>query len=130
MSSFDESEAFEGASLAARAMAARPMPYLDELNPAQRDAVEALDGPVLMLAGRGHRQDQGLDHADRAFAEYRQGAAQRDSGGDLYQQGRARDEGTRVHRMLGQAVEGMPWLGTFHAICVKLSAGAMPNWWA
>ncbi|MDX1781712.1 MAG: 3'-5' exonuclease, partial [Thalassovita sp.] len=27
---------------------------------------------------------------------------------------------TRVGRMLGQAVEGMPWLGTFHAICVKL----------
>ena len=36
MSSFDETDAFEGASLAARAMAARPQPYLDGLNPAQR----------------------------------------------------------------------------------------------
>ena len=44
MSSFDEMDAFEGASLSARAMAARGAPYLDDLNPAQREAVEALDG--------------------------------------------------------------------------------------
>ena len=48
MSSFDEMDAFEGASLTARAMAARGEPYLDDLNPEQREAVEALDGPVLM----------------------------------------------------------------------------------
>ena len=40
MSSFDEFDAFEASSLSARAMAARPAPYLDELNPAQREAVE------------------------------------------------------------------------------------------
>ncbi len=32
----------------------------------------------------------------------------------------AREMKERVARLLGQAVEGMPWLGTFHAICVKL----------
>ncbi len=119
MSSFDESDAFEGASLAARAMAARPRPYLDELNPAQRDAVEALDGPVLMLAGAGTGKTKAL--TTRIVHLLNTGKARpNEILAVTFTNKAAREMKERVARMLGQPVEGMPWLGTFHAICVKL----------
>ncbi|MDU8926304.1 UvrD-helicase domain-containing protein [Alisedimentitalea sp. MJ-SS2] len=119
MSSFDESEAFEGASLAARAMAARGHPYLNELNPAQRDAVEALDGPVLMLAGAGTGKTKAL--TTRIVHLLNTGKARpNEILAVTFTNKAAREMKERVGRMLGQAIEGMPWLGTFHAICVKL----------
>ncbi len=119
MSSFDESDAFEGASLAARAMAARPMPYLDGLNPEQRAAVEALDGPVLMLAGAGTGKTKAL--TTRIVHLLNTGTARpNEILAVTFTNKAAREMKERVGRLLGEAVEGMPWLGTFHAICVKL----------
>ncbi|MDE4095852.1 MULTISPECIES: ATP-dependent helicase [Phaeobacter] len=119
MSSFDEMDAFEGASLSARAMAARPKPYLDGLNPAQRDAVECLNGPVLMLAGAGTGKTKALTTRIVHLLTLGQ-ARPNEILAVTFTNKAAREMKERVGRMLGQPAEGMPWLGTFHSICVKL----------
>ena len=119
MSSFDDTDAFESASLSARAMAARPTPYLDGLNPAQREAVERLDGPVLMLAGAGTGKTRAL--TARIVHLLAQGRARpNEILAVTFTNKAAREMKNRVGGMLGQAIEGVPWLGTFHSICVKL----------
>ncbi len=119
MSSFDENDAFEGASLSARAMAQPQSPYLNELNPAQQEAVRQLDGPVLMLAGAGTGKTKAL--TVRIAHLLRTGNARpNEILAVTFTNKAAREMKDRVGRLLGQPAEGMPWLGTFHAICVKL----------
>ena len=105
--------------LSARAMAARPAPYLDGLNPAQRQAVETLDGPVLMLAGAGTGKTKALTariaHLLNSGRAYPSGIL-----AVTFTNKAAREMKLRVGGYLGDAVEGMPWLGTFHSISAKL----------
>ena len=106
-------------SLSARAMAARPAPYLDGLNPGQRAGVEALDGPVLMLAGAGTGKTRAL--TARVVHLLITGRARpNEILAVTFTNKAAREMKGRVADMLGHGIEGMPWLGTFHAICVKL----------
>ena len=118
----DEAAAFdgwEGQSLSQRAMAARPTPYLDGLNPAQREAVETLDGPVLMLAGAGTGKTRAL--TARIAHLLATGRAQpNEILAVTFTNKAAREMRNRVGALVGQRVEGMPWLGTFHSLCVKL----------
>ncbi|MEP2717881.1 UvrD-helicase domain-containing protein [Pseudophaeobacter sp.] len=119
MSSFDEMDAFEGASLSSRAMAARPTPYMDGLNPAQREAVECLNGPVLMLAGAGTGKTKAL--TARIVHLLNTGSARSNEIlAVTFTNKAAREMKERVGTMLGQPAEGMQWLGTFHSVCVKL----------
>ena len=105
--------------LSARAMTARPAPYLDDLNPAQRAAVETLQGPVLMLAGAGTGKTKAL--TTRIVHLLNTGTARpNEILAVTFTNKAAREMKSRVARTLGQTIEGMPWLGTFHAICVKL----------
>ncbi|MBV0892845.1 UvrD-helicase domain-containing protein [Paracoccus sp. Z118] len=125
MSHFDDSDAFEAAAaparvpLSQRAMAGRAAPYLDGLNPAQRQAVESLDGPVLLLAGAGTGKTRAL--TTRIVHLLTQGRA---TPGRIlavtFTNKAAREMKDRVARLLGETVEGMPWLGTFHSVSVKI----------
>ena len=120
MSVHDENDAFEAAvPLSQRAVAARPSPYLDDLNPAQRAAVEALDGPVLMLAGAGTGKTKAL--TARIVHLLRLSKARpNEILAVTFTNKAAREMKLRVGRMLGEVAEGMPWMGTFHSISVKL----------
>ncbi|CTQ32025.1 ATP-dependent helicase [Jannaschia rubra] len=119
MTDSTDSDAFEAPSLSARAMAARPAPYLDGLNPAQLQAVQTLDGPVLMLAGAGTGKTRAL--TARIAHLMAQGKARpNEILAVTFTNKAAREMKDRLGRMMGQAAEGMPWLGTFHSVCVKL----------
>jgi DNA helicase II / ATP-dependent DNA helicase PcrA len=101
--------------IAARARAAATPQYLAGLNPEQREAVESLDGPVLVLAGAGTGKTRVL--TCRIAHILSQGRARP---GEIlsvtFTNKAAREMKLRLGQMLGQAVEGMPWLGTFHSI--------------
>ncbi|MBR0825841.1 UvrD-helicase domain-containing protein [Bradyrhizobium manausense] len=101
--------------IAARARASVGPKYLTGLNPEQREAVESLDGPVLVLAGAGTGKTRVL--TTRIAHILSQGRARP---GEIlsvtFTNKAAREMKHRLGQMLGQAVEGMPWLGTFHSI--------------
>jgi DNA helicase-2/ATP-dependent DNA helicase PcrA len=112
-------QALDDLPLSARAMGMRPAPYLDGLNPAQRQAVEALDGPVLMLAGAGTGKTKALT-ARIAHLLHLGKARPNEILAVTFTNKAAREMRARVGAMLGEVVEGMPWMGTFHAICVRM----------
>ena len=94
-------------------------PYLKGLNPPQREAVLTTDGPVLMLAGAGTGKTAALT-ARLAHLLYTRKAWPSEILAVTFTNRAAREMRERVGRLVGETVEGMPWLGTFHAIGAKM----------
>jgi DNA helicase-2/ATP-dependent DNA helicase PcrA len=94
-------------------------PYLAGLNPPQREAVLTTEGPVLVLAGAGTGKTAALT-ARLAHLVYTRRAWPSEILSVTFTNKAAREMKERVGRIIGDAVEGMPWLGTFHSICAKM----------
>jgi DNA helicase II / ATP-dependent DNA helicase PcrA len=92
--------------------------YLAPLNQEQRQAVEALDGPLLVLAGAGTGKTRVLTTrfahillSKKAFPNQVLAVT--------FTNKAAREMRERVAAILGQPAEGL-WLGTFHALCARM----------
>jgi len=94
-------------------------PYAARLNPPQREAVLTTEGPVLMLAGAGTGKTAALtSRLAHLVATRRAWPSQILC--VTFTNKAAREMRERVAGHLGQAAEGIPWLGTFHSICAKM----------
>jgi len=94
-------------------------PYLKGLNPPQREAVLTTEGPVLVLAGAGTGKTAALT-ARLAHLLWTRRAWPSEILAVTFTNKAAREMRERVGRLVGEVVEGMPWLGTFHAIGAKM----------
>ncbi len=134
MSSYDDFDAFEAAaqpspkqSLSQRAAAGGAPAgsgmgtgdYLEGLNDAQREAVQALQGPVLMLAGAGTGKTKALT-SRIAHLLYTGTARENEILAVTFTNKAAREMKKRVAGLLRREDAGLRWMGTFHSISVQI----------
>jgi DNA helicase-2/ATP-dependent DNA helicase PcrA len=93
--------------------------YAANLNTPQQEAVLTTEGPVLMLAGAGTGKTAALT-ARLAHLVAMRKAWPSEILCVTFTNKAAREMRERVARHIGDAVEGMPWLGTFHSIGAKM----------
>ncbi len=91
---------------------------LSRLNPRQREAVLATDGPVLLLAGAGSGKTRVLTHRIAHIVHERL-AHPSEILAVTFTNKAAGEMRERVHNLLGSGGEGL-WVSTFHSACVKI----------
>ncbi|MEL6324465.1 MAG: UvrD-helicase domain-containing protein, partial [Pseudomonadota bacterium] len=93
--------------------------YLDGLNPEQRRAVETVDGPLLVLAGAGTGKTRVLTtRLAHIIATRRAWPSQTLT--VTFTNKAAREMRERALALIGDAGEGLRWLGTFHSIAAQI----------
>ena len=100
------------------AVAPEPL-YLAGLNPPQREAVLTTEGPVLVLAGAGTGKTAALT-ARLAHLIASRKAWPSQVLAVTFTNKAAREMKQRVAALSGGALEGMPWLGTFHSVAARM----------
>ena len=93
--------------------------YLTGLNAPQREAVLTTDGPVLVLAGAGTGKTSALT-ARLAHLVATRRAWPSQILAVTFTNKAAREMKERIARISGGAIEGMPWLGTFHSVAARM----------